>query len=190
MDKGAVLVHCYFGVSRSATVVIAYIMKKYGLSYSEAFEKVKAKRSIVYPNQGRFFYYSRFDFLFSLLSIGFVTQLRLYKEMGYTIDTSNMKYKIFRLNMAADRVRKVKILPQNFVDLIQPDPGLPQSQPDPNVYRSVEDFDFFVLLLPPLVPSHPVDLRDGTWGKIASLSYGCTEYQVLGVLGAQFYSAK
>ncbi|KAL1513306.1 hypothetical protein ABEB36_002728 [Hypothenemus hampei] len=117
LAKGAVLVHCYFGVSRSATVVIAYVMKKYELSYSEAFERVKSKRSIVFPNQG------------------FVSQLKLYKELGYEIKVSDMKYKLFRLTMAADRVRKVKILPQNFMDLIQIDPGLPQCQPEPNTYR-------------------------------------------------------
>jgi dual specificity phosphatase 12 len=117
ISKGAVLVHCYFGVSRSATVIIAYIMKKYHLSYKEAFEKVKIKRSIVYPNQG------------------FVSQLILYKEMGYKIDQNNMKYKIFRLNIAANQVRKVKILPQEFMDLIKFDPGLTQTHPEPNVYR-------------------------------------------------------
>lgn len=53
LSKGVVLVHCYFGVSRSATVVIAYIMKKYQLTYTEAFEKVKSKRHIVFPNQGK-----------------------------------------------------------------------------------------------------------------------------------------
>ncbi|XP_050308982.1 dual specificity protein phosphatase MPK-4 [Anthonomus grandis grandis] len=117
LEKGAVLVHCYFGISRSATVVIGYIMKKHRLTYQRAFETVKAKRSIVFPNQG------------------FVSQLKLYQEMDYTINKSSMRYKIFRLNMAAERVRKVKILPQNFMDLIQPDPGLPQTQPHPNVYR-------------------------------------------------------
>lgn len=116
-SNGTVFVHCYFGVSRSATVVIAYIMKKYSMSYHEAFEKVKLKRNIVFPNQG------------------FVTQLKLYKQMNYIIDKSNMFYKVYRLGLAADRVRKVKILPQNFMDLIKADPGLTQTKPEPNVYR-------------------------------------------------------
>lgn len=117
LSKGAVLVHCYFGVSRSATVIIAHIMKKYKLSYREAFERVKIKRSIVFPNQG------------------FVSQLKLYKKMDYVIDLSNMYYKIYLLNIAADRVSKVKMLPQNFHNLIQPDPGVQQIQPEPNVYQ-------------------------------------------------------
>jgi len=34
-----VLVHCFYGVSRSATIVIAYLMRKHSISYPRAFEK-------------------------------------------------------------------------------------------------------------------------------------------------------
>lgn len=35
----SILIHCFYGVSRSATIVIAYLMKKYSISYRKAFER-------------------------------------------------------------------------------------------------------------------------------------------------------
>ena len=40
------------GVSRSATIVIAYLMWTQHLKYKEALEKVKEKRPLVGPNEG------------------------------------------------------------------------------------------------------------------------------------------
>lgn len=36
----------------SATIVIAYLMKKHGVSLSEAFQLVKSKRPVISPNAG------------------------------------------------------------------------------------------------------------------------------------------
>ncbi|KAG5869447.1 hypothetical protein JTB14_026091 [Gonioctena quinquepunctata] len=47
-----VLVHGNSGNSRSATLVLAYIMEKYGLTCSEALHYVKEKRASVDPNEG------------------------------------------------------------------------------------------------------------------------------------------
>ncbi|ETN59944.1 dual-specificity protein phosphatase [Anopheles darlingi] len=112
-----VLVHCYFGVSRSATITIAYLMDKYRLGYEAAFARVRAKRRFVMPNPG------------------FVNQLKLYARMGYRIDRSNERYKLFRLRLAGDNVRKAKRLPTECMDVVKQDPGVTQESPEPYVYR-------------------------------------------------------
>ncbi|CAD8199920.1 unnamed protein product [Paramecium pentaurelia] len=52
LQKGGVLVHCAAGVSRSAATVIAYLMRKQGMSFQEAFQFARLKRSVVCPNFG------------------------------------------------------------------------------------------------------------------------------------------
>lgn len=47
----AVLVHCYMGSSRSATIVLYYLMKRYKKPYQEALEYVRNRRSCVNLNK-------------------------------------------------------------------------------------------------------------------------------------------
>ena len=47
-----VLVHCMAGASRSATIVIAYLMWIQKMKFDDALHFVKSKRPIVYPNDG------------------------------------------------------------------------------------------------------------------------------------------
>lgn len=49
---GKILVHCALGISRSPIVVIAFVMKRLGMKFEEAYEFVKKKRSIIRPNDG------------------------------------------------------------------------------------------------------------------------------------------
>ncbi|XP_017850317.1 dual specificity protein phosphatase MPK-4 [Drosophila busckii] len=114
---GNVLVHCYFGVSRSSSAVIAYIMKRHNLDYQPAYELVKNKRRFVQPNAG------------------FVAQLKLFRRMGYKIDHSFQRYTMHRLRLAGEQMRKAKILPQSFHNVVRPDPDIARENPEPSVYR-------------------------------------------------------
>ncbi|OON19075.1 dual specificity phosphatase, catalytic domain protein [Opisthorchis viverrini] len=73
LTTGGILVHCAMGVSRSATIVIAYVMRKNKLSYDSALEIVMKKR-LVYPN------------------IGFVNQLKLFEVMKWKVDRKSPVY--------------------------------------------------------------------------------------------------
>lgn len=70
-----VFVHCVAGISRSASLVIAYIMKTRSMTYGEAHDMVLQRRKVIDPNEG------------------FVRQLTLYHQMRYTIDFSNTDYR-------------------------------------------------------------------------------------------------
>lgn len=49
--NGNVLVNCYAGKSRSASCVIAHLIKEYNHSYNDAYLFVKNKRPLIEPNQ-------------------------------------------------------------------------------------------------------------------------------------------
>ena len=51
-QKGNVLVHCVAGVSRSASVVMAFLVKHRGYTLLEAALSVKRVRNVAYPNWG------------------------------------------------------------------------------------------------------------------------------------------
>ncbi|KAJ4894402.1 Cytochrome P450 protein [Raphanus sativus] len=49
---GSVLVHCFVGKSRSVTIVVAYLMKKHGMTLTQALQHVKSIRPVASPNAG------------------------------------------------------------------------------------------------------------------------------------------
>jgi len=84
MKEGTgVLVHCAAGVSRSCSIVVAYIMKSHGLSFEEAFSMVKASRPIVSPN------------------CGFLKQLKMWEEMQYNLEGTSKSHKAYHLQKAS-----------------------------------------------------------------------------------------
>ena len=51
-SQGIIIVHCLMGVSRSATAVIAYLIRFKGLTADKAYDLVREKRTIASPNDG------------------------------------------------------------------------------------------------------------------------------------------
>ncbi|GFO03641.1 dual-specificity phosphatase 28 [Plakobranchus ocellatus] len=49
---GRVLVHCSAGISRSASVVIAYLVREQAMSLKDAYDHVKSRREVTNPNPG------------------------------------------------------------------------------------------------------------------------------------------
>lgn len=92
-------------------------MKRHKITVNEALEMAKSKRRFIGPNPG------------------FLAQLNLYEAMGCQVDKTNVQYRMFRLSITADHVKKVKILPQGCLDVLKPDPALVRARPDPNCYR-------------------------------------------------------
>jgi len=43
-DSKNIMVHCYMGASRSASVIVVYLIKKYNMSLDEAIKYMKSKR--------------------------------------------------------------------------------------------------------------------------------------------------
>lgn len=51
-SPGPVFVHCRMGISRSSSIVIAYIGRKFKLDYDVAYDVVKRRRQCISPNRG------------------------------------------------------------------------------------------------------------------------------------------
>ena len=72
--KGSVLlVHCKFGISRSASIIIAYLIKYNKLKVEDALRFVKEKRSKIKPNKG------------------FINQLYEYEKRLFKSNNYNLK---------------------------------------------------------------------------------------------------
>ncbi|XP_031562449.1 dual specificity protein phosphatase 12-like [Actinia tenebrosa] len=89
-NNETVLVHCLSGVSRSVTIILAYLMKTESLTLDKAVSRLKQVyyEDKVNPNPG------------------FMKQLRLYEVMENTVDESSKVFKQFKLKLLADQIKE------------------------------------------------------------------------------------
>lgn len=60
-EKGRLFIHCQLGVSRSATILIAYIMRSYNTTLHNAIAMVRSRRQQILPNKGFLKQLGRFE---------------------------------------------------------------------------------------------------------------------------------
>lgn len=99
-----VFVHCYAGVSRSVTIVVAYLMRFWGWGLKVAIAFVQAKRIVAKPNDG------------------FMEQLRKYEEKLFAQGRPNST------PMVGQPALSAKVLQNNQSQLTYTQPFLQKQQ--------------------------------------------------------------
>ncbi|OQS01151.1 hypothetical protein ACHHYP_01746 [Achlya hypogyna] len=93
LDAGCnVLVHCAYGQSRSAAVVVAFLMHIEKLSFAESYARVQASRPCIYINAG------------------FLRQLEIFGAMGCTLQGDSPAHATYRTMCASQRMRDSHIV--------------------------------------------------------------------------------
>ncbi|XP_060567203.1 probable dual specificity protein phosphatase DDB_G0281963 [Ruditapes philippinarum] len=86
-QNGKVLIHCLAGMSRSSTIAVGYLMYKSKIPLEVAMHIVKQYRKKIKPNEG------------------FMRQLELFEQIGFSLDSNNAAYKQYKLEVMAQNIQ-------------------------------------------------------------------------------------
>ena len=90
-----VLVHCFMGVSRSATIVAAFLMTHLQIGSSQAIDLIRSKRSVISPNSGFLVQLAFFEHLkFNLCSSDIWYRRYLFARLVFSLRNGNSNGKI------------------------------------------------------------------------------------------------
>ncbi|NWJ05372.1 STYX protein, partial [Crypturellus undulatus] len=82
-SSGKVLVHGNAGISRSAALVIAYIMETFGVKYRDAFTYVQERRFCINPNAGFVHQLQEYEAIYlAKLTIQMMSPLQLERSLS------------------------------------------------------------------------------------------------------------
>lgn len=104
-----VIVHCNAGVSRSSTLICAYLMKSRGLDLQQALALIQRLKSDVMPNEN------------------FRCQLNLYSKMGLNVNTQSHDFRQYRLKVFAKQSAYQRPGADGLAELLWPRPRLPST---------------------------------------------------------------
>ncbi|KAK7689540.1 hypothetical protein QCA50_007332 [Cerrena zonata] len=91
LSKGqGVLVHCFAGISRSTTIVAAYLMYSQGLDVKESLKLIRQSRSFVEPNHA------------------FMSQLEIFHKAQHTVSSEDKATRMFYLERVVKQVVNAK----------------------------------------------------------------------------------
>ncbi|KAJ7065306.1 protein-tyrosine phosphatase-like protein [Mycena amicta] len=89
---GKVFVHCVMGISRSATVVCAYLMYSRHISTAEAIQHVRKRRAKIRPNYN------------------FTRQLQVYSACEYDVAATRAPYRLWLQEQAFDIAHAIRVV--------------------------------------------------------------------------------
>ncbi|KIY66872.1 phosphatases II [Cylindrobasidium torrendii FP15055 ss-10] len=108
LDKGrGVLVHCHAGMSRSATIVAAYLMYTGGLTVEQSLAQIREKRPQIEPNPG------------------FLLQLELFHKSSFRISQRDKDTRLFYLERTTERVMNGDGSLPETANMFAPTPNTP-----------------------------------------------------------------
>ncbi|KAF8936115.1 hypothetical protein BGZ47_009643 [Haplosporangium gracile] len=85
--QGKALVHCQLGVSRSASLVIAYVMRARGMGLTEAYDFVKQRSAVISPNMSLMYQLAEFEKGLKKQGDGFFTSSDFTTTSGQNRDS-------------------------------------------------------------------------------------------------------
>ena len=103
-----VLVHCLAGISRSATIVIAYLMRMNKSGFDQAFSFVKKRRKIIYPNPGFIRQLKIFSSQINGKNVGVIDKNRAQSKAKFDESQNNLR------SLSLTNIKKKQQEPINF----------------------------------------------------------------------------